>query len=181
MPRHSLTPLQLRFIEEYPKDLHGTAAAQRAGYNGSEAGAAAQACKWLKTPKIARALAAQQAPRIAASGLTAQKTLDAINAQVDADIRDLYDENGDIKPLRSLTKAQAAMIVGVEHVMKNAEAGDGQVDRVLKIKLAPRDRYVEMAAKHFKLLTDVLQVVDGDKIIERLNRGRAKYAKVTKR
>ena len=35
------------------------------------------------------------------------------------------------------------MIVGVEHVMKNAAAGDGIIDRVLKIKLAPRDRYVE--------------------------------------
>jgi hypothetical protein len=48
---------------------------------------------------------------------------------------------------------------------------------VLKIKLAPRDRYVEMAAKHFKLLTDVMQVQDVDRISAIIRSGRDRLAK----
>jgi hypothetical protein len=46
------------------------------------------------------------------------------------------------------------MISGYEISLKNAEAGDGHVDRVLKVKLVDRARYVEMAAKHFQLLME---------------------------
>jgi hypothetical protein len=93
---------------------------------------------------------------------------------VRGDIRELYD----VKPIHTLTKAQAAMIVSVEHVMKYATAGAGKIDQVLTIKLAPRDRYVEMAAKHCKLLTEVTQVMDAEKLNERREQGRQRYAKV---
>jgi hypothetical protein len=68
------------------------------------------------------------------------------------------------------------MIAGVEVVMKNAEAG--VVDGVLKITLVPRDRYVEMAAKHFKLLTDVVQATNVDKLNAILEAGRQRHAAV---
>jgi hypothetical protein len=35
-----------------------------------------------------------------------------------------------------------------------------------------------MAAKHFKLLTDVIQTVDTKELNARLERGRARYAKM---
>jgi hypothetical protein len=73
------------------------------------------------------------------------------------------------------------MIAGVEFVMKNAAAGDGIIDRVLKVKVWPRHQYVEMAAKHFKLLTDVIQVVDVDKLNAVLEAGRMRHAKVLER
>jgi hypothetical protein len=67
------------------------------------------------------------------------------------------------------------MIAGVELVLKNPNAG--VVDRVLKIKLVPRARYVEMAAKHFKLLTDVVQATNVDKLNAILEAGRQRHAK----
>ena len=70
------------------------------------------------------------------------------------DIRDLFDSEGNHRPIKSLTKAQASMISGYEIILKNAEAGDGHVDRVLKVKVVDRARYVEMAAKHFQLLME---------------------------
>jgi hypothetical protein len=72
------------------------------------------------------------------------------------------------------------MIVDIDVVMKSTTPDDGKIDRVLKIKFPPHDRYVEMAAKHFKLLTDVMQVVDTDKLNERINRGRQRNASTLK-
>jgi hypothetical protein len=44
------------------------------------------------------------APRLERAGLTAQRALDAIASQVDADIRELLDEHGNIKPLHTSRK-----------------------------------------------------------------------------
>jgi len=63
-------------------------------------------------------------------------------------------QTGDLKPMHELTEAQAQSITSIEVVMKNAVAGDGQVDRVLKIRLAPREKYVELAARHHGMLLD---------------------------
>ena len=41
------------------------------------------------------------------------------------------DAAGNFKPLSELTEAQRQCIAGIEFVMKNATAGDGQIDRVL--------------------------------------------------
>lgn len=67
-------------------------------------------------------------------------------------------EVGDIKPLHKLTEAQRWLVAGIEVVMKNAAAGDGKVDRVLKIKWADRTKYVELAAKYHALLTEKLDI-----------------------
>ena len=50
--------------------------------------------------------------------------------------------------------------------MKNAEAGDGHVDRVLKVKLVDRARYVEMAAKHFQLLMENIKLAGSMTIVD---------------
>jgi len=61
---------------------------------------------------------------------------------------------GDLKPLHELTEAQAQCIAGVEVVMKNAVAGDGKIDRVLKYRFVSREKFVEMAARYHSLLVD---------------------------
>lgn len=63
-------------------------------------------------------------------------------------------EAGDVKPMHRLTEAEAQSITSIEVVMKNAAAGDGKVDRVLKIRLAPREKYVELAARMHGMLVD---------------------------
>lgn len=50
-----LTPKQVRFVEEFEKDLNGTAAALRAGYgNGKPASAAVLASRMLRNPVITK-------------------------------------------------------------------------------------------------------------------------------
>jgi hypothetical protein len=52
---------------------------------------------------------------------------------------------------------EAALIAGFEVVIKNAAAGDGHTDTIHKVKLKDQARYVEMAMKHFGLLTDKVE------------------------
>lgn len=48
------------------------------------------------------------------AGITRQRVVRRAAALAFADIRDLYDDNGNLKPLSTLTKKQAAMIAGLE-------------------------------------------------------------------
>jgi hypothetical protein len=68
--------------------------------------------------------------------------------------------------IKSLTKDQAAMISGAEIILKNAEAGDGHIDRVLKLKVVDRARYIEMMAKHFQLLIENIRLAGNLTIVD---------------
>ncbi len=81
-------------------------------------------------------------------------------------------EAGDIKPLHELTEWQAQSIAGFEVVMKNATAGDGKIDRVLKIKLIDRSKFVDMAGRYHALFREVLEVHNVDESVKRLQEGR---------
>lgn len=89
-----------------------------------------------------------------AAQLTRAGVLEAIRRQVHGDVRVLFDEQGRLRPITALTEEQAALIAGFEIIKKNAEAGDGHMDVVHKVRLKDASRYVEMAAKHFRLLGD---------------------------
>lgn len=110
--------------------------------------------------------------------LTAQMVLDEIAKHAFGNVQDLFDERGNLKPLHELTREQAACIASFEVVKKNAEPGDGQVDIIHKVKMVEKTKSLEMLAKYFALLTEVVRVHDGDKRIERLRRGRERIAAV---
>lgn len=108
--------------------------------------------------------------------LDAETVIEQIARGALFDIGDLYDENGDLRPLHSLTEAQRQMIQGIEVVMKNAAAGDGKIDRVLKIKLADRAKYVEMAAKYHSLFIEQVKISGEPELIAALLSGRQRAA-----
>lgn len=144
-------PLKKRlFIAEYPVDCNATQAAIRAGYSKKTAYSCGQ--RLLKDVEVAKRLAVLTEQRLAKVGLTVESVLEAIRRQVVGDIRALFDEVGNLKPISQLTEEEASLIAGFEIIKKNAEAGDGHIDTVHKVKLKDQSRYVEMAAKHFSLL-----------------------------
>jgi phage terminase small subunit len=161
-----LTPKQARFVVEYLKDLNGTQAAIRAGY--SESTARQQACRLLTNADIAATVAEQQQQQLTHAELTATATLEAIRRQVQGDVRALFDEHGNLRPIKELSAEEASLIAGFEVVIKNAAAGDGHTDTVHKVKLKNQERFVEMAAKHFGLLTEKLEITGGAELIDRL-------------
>src|ERR1051326_385167 len=158
-----MTPKQEQFIAEYLVDLNGTQAAIRVGY--SKRTAQPIAARLLSNVMISQEIARRQKERLAKVELTATGTLEQLKAILHSDIRSFIDGNGALKPVAELTAEQAASISSIEVILKNAQAGDGVIDRVLKIRLWDKVRAIEMAMKHFSLLVEKLDItVHSDEI-----------------
>jgi phage terminase small subunit len=138
-----LTPKQRRFVAEYLVDLNATQAAIRAGY--STRTARAQGSENLTKPDIAAAVADGQARQLAQAKLTAVATKEAVRRQIDGDIRRLFDEHGNLRPIQSLSAEDAALIAGFDVQIRNLAGGDGHQDTIVKVRLKDQARFVEMA------------------------------------
>lgn len=90
--------------------------------------------------------------------LTVESTTEAIRRGQQYDIRRLLSDTGNFKPIHELTEEEAWCIAGCEVIIKNAEAGDGHTDKVLKLKFIDRGRYVELAARHQGMLAEKVDV-----------------------
>lgn len=147
-----LTAKEQRFVAEYLVDFVGSDAAKRAGYAPNSAKVTAS--RLLTKPEIKAAVESKRAKQIESTDLTAARVLEELRRVAFSDLRTLFDEKGDLRPLHTLTADQAACIAGVEVVIKNAKAGDGVTDTVHKIKIWDKPKALEMLAKHFGLLVE---------------------------
>lgn len=154
-----LTPRQVRFVAEYLIALDATQAARRAGYSQKTAGQLGY--QLLQIPSVASEIAKGTARQLEKAELSAVMVLEAIRRQVVADVRRLFDAQGNLRPIAELSEEEAAMLAGFEIVTKSMTTGDKHQDRVAKVKLTDRSRYVDMAARHFKLLRDQV-TIEGD-------------------
>lgn len=148
----SLTPKQQRFVAEYLIDLNATQAAIRAGYSAKTANA--NAARLMVVDGIATAIAAGTARQLERADLSAVRVLEEYRRLAFVDLRGFFDAAGNLKPIGQLTAEQGSALAGFEVIKKNAEAGDGVVDRVHKIKVWDKTRTLEVLAKHFGLLED---------------------------
>jgi len=157
-PADGLTPKQARFVAEYLVDLNGAAACRRAGY--SETAADGQAWENLRKPQIAAAVAAGKARQMAACELSAVRVLEECRRLAFSNVRDYFEADGTAKHPQSLTVEQGAALAGFEVVIRNLDPGDGHTDTIHKFKLWDKPRVLELLAKHFKLVTDKIEISD---------------------
>ena len=150
-----LTPKRARFVAEYLVDLNATQAAIRAGYSPKVANR--EGARLLSNVDIAALISEGKAKQLAAANLTAQRVLEEIRRLSFSDLRALFDEKGNLRPIQDLTAEQAACIASLEVVKKNLTAGDGQIDTVVKLRVWDKTRSLEMLAKHFGLLEERVQ------------------------
>lgn len=151
----ALTPKQTRFVAEYLIDLNATQAAIRAGYSAKTANE--QGARLLANVSVASIVAEKTQVQLEKAELTAQMVKDRLRLLGFQDIRKLFDEAGNLKPLHQLDDDAAAMVAGVEVVKKNLAAGDGQVDTVHKVKVVDPVKPLEMLAKHFGILVEKVE------------------------
>lgn len=169
-----LNDKQARFVAEYLVDLNGTQAAIRAGYSAKTA--ESQASTLLRNPKISEAVAAGKSKQLDKLDLSAERVLREIAKLSFSNVKTLFDENGNLRPVHLLTDDEAACIASLEVIKKNAEAGDGKIDTVHKVKVWDKTRSLEMLAKHFALLTEVVKHTTDDDNIAKLLAGRKRAA-----
>lgn len=150
-----MNPKQERFVAEYLIDLNGTQAAIRAGYSPKTAATQAEAL--LRKPDIAASVTAHKAKQLERADLTATRVLEELRRLAFSDVRQLFDNDGNLKPLHTLSAEDSACIAGLEVIIKNAEAGDGKTDKVHKIKIWDKTKTLDSLAKHFGLLTEKVE------------------------
>jgi len=150
-----MTPKQTRFVAEYLKDLNATQAAIRAGY--SPDWAQKNATRLTANDGIAAAIAEGQAKQLAAADLTAVRVLEEIRRLSFSDTGALFSEAGTLKPLRELPPNIRACIASIKTTKKNLTVGDHTQEDVVEVKLWDKLRALEMAAKHFALLTERIE------------------------
>ncbi len=112
-----------RFVQEYCKDLNATQAAIRAGY--AQKGAHVQGSRLLSDAKVRGSIDQLLAKAAAANQVTIERTLKEIARIAYADVRKLYDQNGNLKPIHELDDDIAATIAGIE-IDEHREEGELQ-------------------------------------------------------
>jgi phage terminase small subunit len=168
-----VTPKQARFVEEYLQDLNGTQAAIRAGY--SEKTANEQAAQLLKKPEVAKAIEAAKDKRSERADVDALWVLKRLHEEATADIADLYDDSGNLLPVKEWPEVwRQGLVQGVE--VEELFEGHGKdrqrVGTVRKVRLDPRVRRIELIGKHVgvKAFEDTVNVKGVEGLADRLER-----------
>lgn len=90
--------------------------------------------------------------------ITAERITAEMALHTFSNVQDLFDEFGNLKPIHTLTREQAASIASLEVIKKNAEAGDGKTDIVHKVRIVDKLRTLEMLARCLAMFQDKLDV-----------------------
>jgi phage terminase small subunit len=151
-----LTPKQQRFVAEYLVDLNATQAAARAGY--SRKTATEQASRLLTNVQVQAAIQRSQAATLGRVEVTAEGVVQELAGVGFSNVQRLFRPTGELIPVHELPPAVAASIASIEVILKNAEAGDGKIDRVLKVRLWDKVRGLELLARRFGLLVDKVEI-----------------------
>lgn len=141
---------QQRFVDEYLIDLNATKAAIRAGY--SEATAYSQGERLLRHVEVSAAITAARIARSERTKIDADWLLIRLADEAEADVADLYDENGHLRAVADWPLIwRKGLVAGVETVRERVgsdEDGNPEYSTVHKVKLSDRVKRLEMIGKH---------------------------------
>lgn len=145
----ALTPKQARFVEQYLIDLNATQAATRAGYSAKTS--EQQGPRLLGNVGVQAAISEAQAARSKRTKVTADTVLRHLDEARTADLADLYDDAGNLKPIKEWPLIwRQGLVAGIE--VEELFEGRGEdrehIGRLRKVKLADRVRIVELVGKH---------------------------------
>lgn len=148
-----MTPKQEAFCREYLIDLNGTQAAIRAGY--SVKGAHVQAAQLLSNPKVSEHLQTLMMERAQRTEIDADWVLKRLAQDATADLADLYDEHGNLKPVGEWPMAfRTGLVAGVETAQErdgDDPEGNPVYVTVRKVKLMDRTKLLEMIGRHVNI------------------------------
>ncbi len=149
----ALTDKQSTFVQEYLIDLNATQAAIRAGY--SEDTARSQGQRLLTNVDIQECIQAAMDKRSNRTEITADRVLEEIARIAFLDIRQAFDDEGNLKAIKDMPEDVARSIGGLDHQVIGDK--DSQIGVTSKIKLIDKKGALELAGKHLKLFTDKVE------------------------
>lgn len=156
-----LTDKQIVFCKRYLATFNGAQSAIDAGYSKKTARSIANVL--LKNPKIQEYLRIEKDKLFNSLDITKDRVLTEIGRIALSDVRKLYTEDNSLKKIGDLDDHTAAAVSGVE--VEEIFVGRGEdrehVGNTVKLKLWPKDKGLEMLAKHFKIFSDA-PVINND-------------------
>lgn len=147
-----LTLRHERFVAEYLKDLNASQASIRAGYAANSADVTGS--RLLGNASIKAAVQKAQAKRLEKLDISAERVLNEMARMAFSNVTCILDKEGNLLPPSEWPPDFTPAIKSVQVIKKNAKAGDGIIDDVLKVDLWPKDRVLEMLGKHLGLLKE---------------------------
>lgn len=139
-PARNLSAKQELFVAEYLKDLNATQAAIRAGY--SKKTAKDIACENLAKPNIKAAIAEGKKKRIDRVQVDADWVLKRLFEEAGADLADLYNKDGSVKPVHDWP------MIWRQGLVANIETTVFEGITTYKVKLADRAKTMKMLGDH---------------------------------
>ncbi len=151
-------------MKEYLRDGNAARAARAAGYAAK--GTSNRGWKLLRRPAIAAAIAAERAALSARLGVDAERVIGEYVRIGFADLRKIFDANGNLLHPRFMDDDTAAAIAEVE-VSKKAGG-----ETVHKIKRVDKKGALDSLARALGLFRDKPEAGDADNLAERLDAAR---------
>ena len=147
-----LNDKQQRFCDEYLIDLNATQAAIRAGYSPKTA--EAQSSRLLTNVKVKAFIEQAKQQRSERTKIDADWLLQRLAAEATADLADLYNADGSLKPVHEWPDIwRTGLVSGVE--IEDLFDGHGEdrthIGYIKKVKLCPRIKRLELIGRHVKV------------------------------
>ena len=164
-----LNPKQRLFVAEYLKDLNATQAAIRCGY--AERSAEVTGSRLLSNDKIKAAVADAMAKRSEKTLIDANWVLERLALEAEADIADIYDDNGALLPVKKWPKIwRQGLVAGID--VSEITVEGVKLGEITKIKISDRIRRIELIGKHVRVnaFQDVVEHKGLDALADRMER-----------
>lgn len=139
-----MTPKQSRFVDEYLLDLCATKAAVRAGYSHRTASEIGR--ENLTKPEIAEAVQLRMRMRADRTAITQKRVIAEIAAIAFANIGDMLDENGAVKPLARMPLRTSAAIASFDEA--DVVAKGRAVGKRRRVRLHDKLAALTLLARH---------------------------------
>lgn len=171
-----------RFIQEVEKDptISATQAAKNAGYSAKTAySQGSRLLKSVEVQEILRKFREEQQNRVQVSSDAVLRELARI---AQSDISEAFNEDGSLRPLREIP-IDVRRAISSSKIRKvrgtSEECGEeGQaIVQVEEIRFWDKNQALHTLAKHFKLLTDRVEIFDKRSLADRLRKARERTGK----
>ncbi|WWT39843.1 hypothetical protein [Microcystis phage Mwe-JY25] len=145
----TLTDRERRFVEAYLLNPDATKAAIAAGY--SPRGAASTGHDVLHRPRVSEAIAKEMEERARRTRIDADALLTRLAEEADADVADIFEDDGRLKPVHEWPKVwRKGLVAGIE--VEQLYEGTGKdrvaVGTLAKIRLSDRTKRLELIGRH---------------------------------
>lgn len=147
-----LTPKQQRFVDEYLIDLNASGAAKRAGYSAKTADQLGY--QLLQNPLVAQAISAGRQIQSERAQIDAEWLLERLRNELEADLAQLYDASGALKPVHEWPMIfRTGLVAGIEteQIYEKVDGRKVPVGVIQKVKLSDRAKREELIGRHRRI------------------------------